>query len=60
MYIDAVQDKAWVTDCDYMPEIRRLAICSETSIRLVDIRANGTNQVYNNCAVCFTTTAVVT
>ena len=40
-----VQDKSLTTDFDYLPGLRRLAICAQRSVRLMEIRANETSQV---------------
>ncbi|KAK2191768.1 hypothetical protein NP493_46g07030 [Ridgeia piscesae] len=39
-----IDDAAWVTGCDYMPVIRRVAVCTERSLCVWDVRAKGKNQ----------------
>ncbi|KAI0210520.1 WD repeat-containing protein 64 [Lamellibrachia satsuma] len=38
------KDAAWVTGCDYMPVMRRVAVCTERSLCIWDVRAKGKNQ----------------
>ena len=40
-----LQEAAWVTGCDYLRSIRRVATCTERSICIWDNRAKGKNQV---------------
>ena len=40
-----LQESAWVTGCDYLPGLRRVAACTERSITVWDNRAKGKNQV---------------
>ena len=42
------QETSWVTGCDYMPTLRRVATCTERSVCLWDIRAKGKNPVRVN------------
>ncbi|XP_070180399.1 WD repeat-containing protein 64-like [Littorina saxatilis] len=38
------EEPAWVTGCDYLPGIRRVACCTERSIAIWDNRAKGKSQ----------------
>lgn len=39
-----VGDKSWVTAGDFLPNVRRMAICQERSISLYDVRVSGKKQ----------------
>ncbi|XP_078673590.1 WD repeat-containing protein 64-like [Branchiostoma floridae x Branchiostoma belcheri] len=39
-----LNDTAWVTGCDYLPRLRRVAACTERSILIWDNRAKSKNQ----------------
>ncbi|KAL3874237.1 hypothetical protein ACJMK2_037280 [Sinanodonta woodiana] len=39
-----INEIAWVTGCDYLPNIRRVACCTERSINIWDNRSKGKNQ----------------
>ncbi|XP_035826428.1 WD repeat-containing protein 64 [Aplysia californica] len=39
-----INEPAWVTGCDYLPGMRRVACCTERSIAIWDSRAKGKNQ----------------
>lgn len=39
-----MQEKAWVTGCDYLPGLRRVLTCTERGLVIWDIRAKSNNQ----------------